>query len=79
MLLQSTDMAYFFLQILVHGETNAMGRLKSALMSKYSERDEEIHIFTPRNTETVKLYFRGEKLAKVKTVDTQNLVHDSSR
>jgi cleavage and polyadenylation specificity factor subunit 3 len=45
-----------------------MGRLKSALMSKYSERDEEIHIFTPRNTETVKLYFRGEKLAKVTLV-----------
>ncbi|KAF9928984.1 Cleavage and polyadenylation specificity factor subunit 3 [Linnemannia zychae] len=50
--------------ILVHGETNAMGRLKSALMSKYSERDEDIHIFTPKNTETVKLYFRGEKLAR---------------
>ncbi|KAG0293919.1 Cleavage and polyadenylation specificity factor subunit 3 [Dissophora globulifera] len=50
--------------ILVHGETNAMGRLKSALMSKYSERDEDIRIFTPRNTESVKLYFRGEKLAK---------------
>lgn len=42
-----------------------MGRLKSALMSKYSERDEDIHIFTPKNTETVKLYFRGEKLARV--------------
>ncbi|KAF9586674.1 Cleavage and polyadenylation specificity factor subunit 3 [Lunasporangiospora selenospora] len=50
--------------ILVHGETNAMGRLKSALLSKYHERDEVIHIFTPRNTETVKLYFRGEKLAR---------------
>lgn len=49
-----------------------MGRLKSALMSKYSERDEEIHIFTPRNTETVKLYFRGEKLAKV------NIAHVSA-
>ncbi|KAG0034840.1 Cleavage and polyadenylation specificity factor subunit 3 [Podila clonocystis] len=50
--------------ILVHGETNAMGRLKSALLSKYHEKDEVIHIYTPRNTETVKLYFRGEKLAK---------------
>ncbi|KAF9438809.1 Cleavage and polyadenylation specificity factor subunit 3 [Entomortierella beljakovae] len=50
--------------ILVHGETNNMGRLKSALMSKYSESDEDIHIFTPKNTETVKLYFRGEKLAR---------------
>ncbi|KAG0229855.1 Cleavage and polyadenylation specificity factor subunit 3 [Actinomortierella wolfii] len=51
--------------VLVHGETNAMGRLKSALMSKYHERDETIHIYTPRNAETVKLYFRGEKLAKI--------------
>lgn len=42
-----------------------MGRLKSALMSKYQERDQNIHIFTPRNTETVQLYFRGEKLARV--------------
>ncbi|KAF9974539.1 Cleavage and polyadenylation specificity factor subunit 3 [Actinomortierella ambigua] len=51
--------------VLVHGETNAMGRLKSALMSRYHERDETIHIYTPRNAETVKLYFRGEKLAKI--------------
>lgn len=51
----------------MHGETNAMGRLKSALLSKYHEKDEVIHIYTPRNTETVKLYFRGEKLARVST------------
>lgn len=44
-----------------------MGRLKSALLSKYHEKDEVIHIYTPRNTETVKLYFRGEKLARVST------------
>ncbi|KAF9297798.1 Cleavage and polyadenylation specificity factor subunit 3 [Linnemannia elongata] len=60
----SVDYISFSAHILVHGETNAMGRLKSALMSKYSERDEDIHIFTPKNTETVKLYFRGEKLAR---------------
>ncbi|KAI8093638.1 beta-lactamase-like protein [Halteromyces radiatus] len=50
--------------ILVHGEANAMYRLKSALQSKYSEREENIKIYTPKNCETVKLHFRGEKMAK---------------
>ena len=42
-----------------------MGRLKSALQSRYAEREIPIHIYTPRNCETVQLYFRGEKTAKV--------------
>lgn len=45
-----------------------MGRLKSALLSKYKDlRDspEEIKIFNPRNSEEVRLPFRGEKIAKV--------------
>ncbi|CAG8479359.1 5568_t:CDS:10 [Paraglomus occultum] len=50
--------------VLVHGETNAMGRLKSALKSKYAEREENINIYTPKNCEIVKLHFRGEKMAK---------------
>ncbi|CAO3623981.1 unnamed protein product [Cunninghamella echinulata] len=50
--------------ILVHGEANAMYRLKSALQSKYSEREENIKIYTPKNCETVTLHFRGEKMAK---------------
>lgn len=54
-------------QVLVHGESNAMGRLKSALQSKYSEREENIKIYTPKNCETLKLHFRGEKMAKVRT------------
>lgn len=51
--------------MLVHGEANAMFRLKSALQSRYSEREENVKIYTPKNCETVKLYFRGEKMAKV--------------
>ncbi|KAI8638606.1 beta-lactamase-like protein [Parasitella parasitica] len=50
--------------ILVHGEANAMYRLKSALQSKYSEKEENITIYTPKNCDTVKLHFRGEKMAK---------------
>ncbi|KAI8366660.1 beta-lactamase-like protein [Radiomyces spectabilis] len=50
--------------ILVHGEANAMYRLKSALQSKYSEREENVKIYTPKNCDTVKLLFRGEKMAK---------------
>jgi cleavage and polyadenylation specificity factor subunit 3 len=42
-----------------------MGRLKSALTSKYAEREIPLAIHTPRNTETVQLHFRGEKTAKV--------------
>lgn len=41
-----------------------MHRLKSALQSKYSEREENIKIYTPKNCETVNLHFRGEKMAK---------------
>lgn len=51
--------------VLVHGDSNEMGRLKSALTSKYAEREVPLAIHTPRNTETVELHFRGEKTAKV--------------
>ncbi|KAJ3416498.1 Cleavage and polyadenylation specificity factor subunit 3 [Chytridiales sp. JEL 0842] len=50
--------------VLVHGDQNEMGRLKSALASRYAERDEQLHIYTPKNCEAVELYFRGEKMAK---------------
>ncbi|KAI8808500.1 beta-lactamase-like protein [Cladochytrium replicatum] len=50
--------------VLVHGEANEMGRLKGAMQSRYAERDEPLHIYSPKNCETVELYFRGEKLAK---------------
>ncbi|KAJ1554586.1 Cleavage and polyadenylation specificity factor subunit 3, partial [Nowakowskiella sp. JEL0078] len=50
--------------ILVHGESNEMGRLRSAMESRYAERDEPLDIHSPRNTVPVELYFRGEKMAK---------------
>ncbi|KZV82514.1 Metallo-hydrolase/oxidoreductase [Exidia glandulosa HHB12029] len=50
--------------VLVHGEQNNMGRLRAALQSRYKDRDEDIKIHTPRNLETLRLSFRGEKVAK---------------
>jgi cleavage and polyadenylation specificity factor subunit 3 len=52
--------------ILVHGEANNMSRLRSALKTKFAERKDDIQIYTPRNVETVKLKFRGERMAKVR-------------
>ncbi|KXN66866.1 hypothetical protein CONCODRAFT_73380 [Conidiobolus coronatus NRRL 28638] len=65
--------------ILVHGEANNMSRLYHALRDKYIDPTQEAknpkqyanskkhhcRIFTPKNTETVKLYFRGDKVAKM--------------
>ncbi|KAJ2912415.1 hypothetical protein MD484_g7997, partial [Candolleomyces efflorescens] len=50
--------------VLVHGEQTNMGRLRAAMTSKYKERDEDVKIHTPRNLETLKLSFRGERVAK---------------
>ncbi|KAK7472525.1 endoribonuclease ysh1 [Stygiomarasmius scandens] len=50
--------------VLVHGEQNAMGRLRAAMASRYKERDEDVKIHTPRNLETLELSFRGERVAK---------------
>jgi len=49
----------------VHGEANAMGRLKAAMTSRYKERDEDVKFHNPRNCETLNLTFRGERVAKV--------------
>jgi len=53
--------------ILVHGEQNNMGRLKSALLSKNHEKKESdrIKIYNPKNCEELRIPFRGEKIAKV--------------
>lgn len=53
--------------ILVHGEVNNMSRLRSALKTKFAERKNDVQIYTPRNVETVRLKFRGERMAKVRT------------
>ncbi|KZS98426.1 Metallo-hydrolase/oxidoreductase [Sistotremastrum niveocremeum HHB9708] len=50
--------------VLVHGEQSAMGRLRAAMQHRYKERDEDVKIHTPRNLETLKLSFRGERVAK---------------
>lgn len=46
---------------------NEMSRLKAAIQREY-EDDPEIHVevHNPRNTQAVELYFRGEKMAKVR-------------
>lgn len=54
--------------ILVHGDSNPMGRLKSALLSRYSSRkgtDEEVKVFNPRNCENLLIGIQGVKIAKV--------------
>lgn len=54
--------------ILVHGESHPMGRLKSALLSKYASRkgtDQEVKVFNPRNCDELLIGIRGLKVAKV--------------
>ena len=43
-----------------------MARLKSALMSKYSSQKDRVKIYNPRNCDELRLYFKGEKIAKVR-------------
>ncbi|SCU84106.1 LAMI_0C06260g1_1 [Lachancea mirantina] len=53
--------------ILVHGESNPMGRLKSALLSNFSSlkgTDDEVHVYNPRNCVPVDMEFKGIKIAK---------------
>lgn len=54
--------------ILVHGESNGMGRLKSALLSKYTPlngTDKQKSIWNPANCDTLDLEFRSTKIAKI--------------
>jgi len=49
-----------------HGEANEMSRLKAALNREYEDDPEtSIQIHNPKNIESVQLYFKGEKMAKV--------------
>ena len=50
--------------ILVHGEQTAMSRLRAALQAKYKDAEEVVQVHAPRNCETLKLAFRGERVAK---------------
>jgi hypothetical protein len=48
--------------VLVHGHSTEMSRLKGALVQKY--RDKGIKVFDPKNSQTVAITFRSEKIAK---------------
>jgi len=52
--------------VLVHGESNEMGRLKAAINREYEDDLHAPILHNPKNTQTVKLHFRGEKIAKVR-------------
>ncbi|XWS67961.1 hypothetical protein CRYUN_Cryun04dG0049500 [Craigia yunnanensis] len=48
--------------ILVHGEANEMGRLKQKLITEFT--DGNTKIITPKNCQSVEMYFNSEKMAK---------------
>lgn len=53
--------------ILVHGESNPMGRLKSALLSNFGSlkgTENEVRVFNPRNCVNVDLEFKGVRIAR---------------
>lgn len=53
--------------ILVHGESNPMGRLKSAILSAFSKfkgTENEVHVYNPRNSVEVSIEHNGTKVAK---------------
>ncbi|CAF4047747.1 unnamed protein product [Rotaria magnacalcarata] len=52
--------------ILVHGESTEMNRLRLHLIRKFEDDPEcKLLVYTPKNTQSVELRFRGEKTAKV--------------
>jgi len=61
---------FFFLvlppfQVLVHGDSYGMNTLKLKLEEEFRSNEKHIPIFTPANTTTVTLDFKGETSAKV--------------
>lgn len=52
--------------VLVHGESNEMSRLKAAINREYEDDLHAPILHNPKNTQTVKLHFRGEKYSKVR-------------
>ncbi|KAL6008608.1 Cleavage and polyadenylation specificity factor subunit 3-I [Asimina triloba] len=48
--------------ILVHGEANEMGRLKQKLITQFA--DKNVKIMSPKNCQSVEMYFNSEKMAK---------------
>ncbi|KAJ8478158.1 hypothetical protein OPV22_021885 [Ensete ventricosum] len=48
--------------ILVHGEANEMGRLKQKLIAQFADKNTKI--MSPKNCQSVEMYFTSEKMAK---------------
>lgn len=64
--------------ILVHGDGNPMGRLKSALMSRYASRkgtELEVKVFNPRNCDELLIGIKGSKAAKVMGSLAEEQIH----
>ncbi|KAL4078545.1 beta-lactamase-like protein [Scleroderma yunnanense] len=51
--------------VLVHGERNAMSRLRTAMTARYTSRGETFNIHTPQNLEVLELSFSPPCVAKV--------------
>ena len=56
----------------MHGESNEMNRLKAAIHREYEDDPHAPTLHNPKNTQTVKLHFRGEKIAKVSWLNDNN-------
>lgn len=54
-----------FTQILVHGEKHNMMRLKSKLLSLNADKTAKTKIYSPANTEELRIPFKTDKTAKV--------------
>lgn len=53
------------LQILVHGEKHNMMRLKSKLLSLNADKASKVKIYSPANTEELRIPFKADLVAKV--------------
>jgi cleavage and polyadenylation specificity factor subunit 3 len=51
--------------VLVHGEAVEMSRLKRALEAAAAAAEQPLHVYTPRNCQSVAIAHRGEKVARV--------------
>lgn len=50
--------------VLVHGDGNEMGRLRAELARRYESNKQNVQVLMPKNTQTVTLKFRADKMAK---------------
>src|SRR4051794_36743451 len=58
---------------------NEMNRLKAAITRQYEDdQDYKIEVHNPRNTQTLSLFFRGQKTAKIVGQLAENLPPENS-